>query len=166
MLKSIRLGAAGVAIAATLGMTSAAHAVTAEAHATAEILEQLTLAEVNALDFGVIAVNGAGTVVVAPNSTVTCGANLICTGTAAAGQLTVDGSAGATVAISLPSTATTLNNIPASESMDVTGLTLSNATLVLSGSPDAFTVGGTLSVAAGQAAGTYTGTFDVEVEYQ
>ena len=166
MLKSIRLGAAGVAIAATLGMNSAAHAVTEQATATAEILEALDVVAVSALDFGVIAANGAGTVAVATNSGVTCGANLICTGTAAAGQLTVDGSAGATVGISLPSTSTTLNNIPASATMSVTGLTLSNATLVLSGNPDAFTVGGTLNVSAGQAAGTYTGTFDVEVEYQ
>ncbi len=165
MLKSIRLGAAGVAIAATLGMTSAAHAVTAQATATAEILEALDVVAVSALDFGVIAANGAGTVAVATNSGVTCGANLICTGTAAAGQLTVDGSAGATVGISLPSTSTTLNG-PASATMSVTGLTLSDATLVLSGSPDAFTVGGTLNVAAAQTAGTYTGTFDVAVEYQ
>src|SRR5690606_17536416 len=79
MLKSIRLGAAGVAIAATLGMTSAAHAVTAQATATAEILEALDVVAVSALDFGVIAANGAGTVAVATNSGVTCGANLICT---------------------------------------------------------------------------------------
>src|SRR5690606_4921752 len=103
MLKSIRLGAAGVAIAATLGMTSAAHAVTETATATAEILEQLTLDLDNGLDFGVIAVNGAGTVVVAPNSTVTCGANLICTGGAAAATFTVEGSDGATVGVTLPS---------------------------------------------------------------
>jgi hypothetical protein len=166
MFKSFRIGAAAAAIAATFGMTSAAHAVTATANATAEILEALDVQAVSALDFGVIAANGADTITVAPNSGVTCGANLICTGTAAAASLTVDGSAGATVAISLPSSTTTLTNIPASATMSVTGLTLSAATLTLSGSPDAFTVGGTLSVGAGQAAGTYNGTFAVDVEYQ
>ena len=164
MLKSIRLGAAGVAIAATLGMTSAAHAVTAEAHATAEILEQLTLAEVNALDFGVIAVNGAGTVVVAPNSTVTCGANLICTGTAAAASLTVTGSDGATVGVTLPSGSVDL--IGPGAPMALSSFTASATTLTLTGGDAIFTVGGTLAVAAGQAAGTYNGEFPVSVEYQ
>ena len=114
-----------------------------------------------------IAANGAGTVVVAPNGGVTCGANLICTGTAAAGQLTVDGSAGATVGISLPNSTTTLALVGnPGTTMSVTGLTLSTATLTLSGNPDAFTVGGTLAVAVGQAAGTYNGEYTVEVEYQ
>jgi hypothetical protein len=165
MFKMIRIGAAGAAIAATLGMTSAAHAVTETADATAEILEALTLTENNGLDFGVIAANGAGTVVVAPNSGVTCGANLICTGTAAAASITVDGSADATVGVTFPSTGTTLTG-PASATMAVTGLNASSTTLTLTGGQATFTIGGTLAVAAAQTAGTYAGTFDVEVEYQ
>lgn len=166
MLKSLRIGAAGAAIAATLGMTSAAHAVTAQADATAEILEALTLSVVtgSTLDFGVLAANGADTITVAPNSAVTCGANLICTGTASAVELTVDGSAGATVGVTFPSASTTLTGPGTAMTLDT--FTVSASTLTLTGSPDSFTVGGTLHVNAAQAAGTYTGQFDVEVEYQ
>jgi hypothetical protein len=164
MFKSLRIGAAGAAIAATLGMTSAAHAVTAQADATAEILETLTLTENGDLDFGVLAVNGADTITVAPNSGVTCGTNLICTGTAAAAQLDVTGSAGATVGVTLPSAAVHLTG-PGVD-MDLDTFTASASTLTLTGGAASFTVGGTLHVNAAQAAGTYTGQFDGEVEYQ
>ena len=51
-------------------------------------------------------------------------------------------------------------------SMDITAFNVDSSTVSLDGNWDDFYVGGTLSVASGQAAGTYTGTFSVSVEYQ
>jgi hypothetical protein len=51
--------------------------------------------------------------------------------------------------------------------MALSALTLSNATATLSaGGTTNFTVGGTLTVGASQAAGVYTGTYTVNVNYQ
>lgn len=50
--------------------------------------------------------------------------------------------------------------------MDVDNFTGSKANGTLTSGADSFTVGGTLDVAANQAAGEYTGTFTVTVEYQ
>ena len=61
MTKTIRFGAAGIAMFAAIGMGSAAHAQSATADATAEILDALTLTADNELDFGTMVVSGAGT---------------------------------------------------------------------------------------------------------
>ena len=52
MNKTIRYSAAAVAMAAAMGMSSVAHADTATADATAEVLEALVLTNTNDLDFG------------------------------------------------------------------------------------------------------------------
>ncbi len=65
--------------------------------------------------------------------------------------------------ISLPLTSITLTS--GTDSMTVSGLASDVASIVLDGT-DAFTVGGSLAVAANQAAGTYTGSFSVDVDYQ
>jgi hypothetical protein len=90
--------------------------------------------------------------------------------TASNAAYNVSGAVNTTYGITLPSTITvtsgganmTINSLLArTASAGTNGLT---GTLSTSGT-DNFTVGGTLNVAAGQATGIYTGTFDVTVAY-
>ena len=104
-----RLGAAGVAMTMAFGMASAAHAapVTATANANAEVVRALTVVKDTDLDFGKVAVAGAGTVTVAPDGTLSaCSASLTCYSTTSAAKFDVTtGSIGATLTVTLPANA-------------------------------------------------------------
>ncbi|MEM6586599.1 MAG: hypothetical protein AAF692_12680, partial [Pseudomonadota bacterium] len=79
MTKTIRIGAAGIAMFAALGVSSAASAqTTVDADARAEILNPLTLAADGQLDFGRIISDGAGTVQLYATDGNVCSADLIC----------------------------------------------------------------------------------------
>lgn len=168
MRYSLRLALAGAAISA-LSFGSAAHAATtATATATAEVLSTLTVTADTPLNFGQIAANGAGTVTVNADSSVASSATLISTGTRAPAGFTVTGTPGASVVVSLPASAT-LTRFGGTETMSISGFNTNPAAgfqlAAVTGAAN-FSVGGTLSVAAGQAAGVYNGTFSVSVEYQ
>lgn len=166
MMKSIRLGAAGAAIVAAFGMSSMAHAAAQDtATAQVEILGALTLTADTALDFGQIAVNGAGTATLDPTtSNVTCTANLICVGSPAAADFTVTGTADATVGVTLPTASVTLNG-PGGDTISLASFTSDASTVTLTGGNGGFAVGGQLTIANGINAGNYSGTFNVSVEY-
>jgi hypothetical protein len=107
MITKFRIGAAGVVLISAMGIATSANAATANATATAVILAPLELENLNSLDFGTIAVNGAGTATVG-TGTVTCTGNLICTGGSPA-DFRVRGEAGRTVSLSYANV-TTLSN--------------------------------------------------------
>jgi hypothetical protein len=124
------------------------------------------------LNFGnVIAGASAGSLTVDPAGTASSYSGLIVpTGsvTQAAG-FDITGQPGAQFSITLPATAASLGNGVSVASF--TGKISNGASGTLSGSLDAsgkqsFAVGGTLSIGANQAAGTYTGNFSVTVAYQ
>ncbi|MCB2057904.1 MAG: DUF4402 domain-containing protein [Novosphingobium sp.] len=168
MRNSLRIATVGAALAAASFATSANAAATATATATAEVLQTLTLTADSALDFGQIAANTGGTVTVNANSTVSSTGTLISTGTRAPAGFTVTGTPDAMVGVTLPSSAATLSD-GAGHSMTVdTWNSNPNGAFQLNATTGAstFEVGGTLHVASGQTPGTYSGTFDVSVEYQ
>lgn len=142
-----------------------AHAATTTADAKARILSQITVSKVSGqdLDFGAI-VSGASasTVQISTAGSRTCGAGITCSGTTSAAGFSITGTTGETVTIG--SDANVTLNGPGGATMSAT-LASSLATLTLDGS-DGFTVGGTLGVNASQAAGNYSGTFNVTVNYQ
>ncbi len=178
MTNKFRIGAAGVTLVAALGMTSAANAAdTATATAEAEILSALTLTAVDILDFGQVAVNGAGAVRVAADTATApsaCSANLVCIGATSAASFSVEGSADQNVDITLPNNANlylggditktlaseilVLNQIVSSEVGDVAALDTAG--------DGSFLVGGRLVFDGTEVAGNYSGTFNVSVEYQ
>lgn len=164
MSKFIKAAVASSVLAASVMGAGAAHAATASADATANILEQVTVtSDGTDLAFGTIVTGtAASTVAVASNGTATCGAGLVCTGTTTAAGFDVTGTTGETVDVSADTTVTLTNangdNMSASLSPSV-------STIVLDGT-DGFTVGGTLNVGANQADGQYAGTFNVTVDYQ
>ena len=164
----LRTAVAGVAIA-SLGVSSAAWAATDTADAEAEILAALTVTvdstnNLDVLDFGTIAESGAGgTVTLAPGATLPgpCGSGLVCAGPWVTPNFDVVGQPGATVNITLTNASINLSG-PGTD-MPV-ALQLSDTSLVLNGTGDGdFDVGGTLTVGANQAVGTYTNTTDLEV---
>ena len=151
----------GTVFAAAFASTGA-QAATATASAKAQILTQITVTKTADLDFAtIVSAPAASTVVVSPAGVRTCGSGLVCTGTATAAAFGIVGTTGSIVTIASDPTVT-LNS--GANSM-TSSLVTSAATRTLTGT-DAFTVGGTLAVAANQAAGAYTGTFTVTVNYQ
>ena len=154
---------AGAALAALAMNASAAHAASATATAKAKILAPLTINNTSDLDFGTI-VSGtvASTVAVTTAGAATCGSGLTCIGTTSAAGFSLGGTSGAAVGISGPATVTLTsgsNNMTAS-------LAYSAASVTLTGTGGTFSVGGTLNVGASQAAGNYSGTFNVTANYQ
>ncbi|WP_293880854.1 DUF4402 domain-containing protein [Sphingomonas sp.] len=158
--KAVLAGSAMLALA--LGATSAQAANTATATATASILKQVSVTKTADLNFGTIVTGTtAATVVISPAGGRTCGTGLVCTNAVTAAAFGIVGTTAQTVTLAAagPVTLTAGAN-----TMSAT-LQTSSATRVLNGT-DSFTVGGTLSVAANQADGVYTGSFSVTVDYQ
>ncbi len=163
MRKSLRLAAA---LAATVSFASSAQAATtASATASAEILTTLSVTAMQNLDFGQVAVNGAGTAVIGADGVNACSANLVCTGTRQAASFDVTGTAGTAVAAVV--TTGTVNLTSGTNSMVLDNFSVHFPTgNTLVGGAASFNVGGTLNVAAAQPAGLYNGNFSVSVEYQ
>ena len=158
--------------ASSTSNTASAQA-TATASASATIVTPISISKTADMHFGNVAVSASaqGTVVLAPagTRTATGGVTLPATaGSPAAAAFTVSGEANYTYAITLPSADIQLVN-PSSVYMDAGSFTsFPSATGTLSAAGNqTLTVGATLEVAAGQAAGTYTTTanFDVTVNY-
>jgi hypothetical protein len=166
MFNKFRIGAAGVALVAAMGIAGTANAATGSANATATIQDSLQIFADSDLAFGTLTAGGAGTVAITPAGGVTCSALITCAGTQNAAAMHVTGNTGANVVLSLPTTSTSLTGPGGSTPMSVTGLSLSSANGTLTTGSYAFTVGGTLNVANGQQPGSYTGQFNVTVAYQ
>jgi len=179
MTKTIRIGAAAIAMFAAMGMSTAAQADTASADATAEVLQPLTLLlDDGTLDFGSIVVDGADTLTLTPDNTMDCAnKNVVCVGTTAVPTFSVEGTGNKDITINLPTTDVELVVQGGASGVPEQVLTLNNFTtntqinnapgVTLDGSGEAlFSVGATLNIGATQEAGIYEGQFNVDVEYQ
>lgn len=159
MLKKIALlGAAAAALVST-----GANAATVSAQAEVDILAPVELEQTAVLDFGVVAAGAGGTVTLPSGSdTRSCSVGVTCVGAAQRGALRVRAINTYTVAITVaPSTTLT----GPGTAMALT-LNPSITSIVANGAFQTFHVGGTLTVGAAQAAGTYTGTYNVSADYQ
>lgn len=161
--------AVSAAAAALATASTASAATTATADARAEILSTLTLTvrSGSVLDFGQIANNGGGSVVLAASGARTCSALLICVGASSPVTFDVTGTPDTGVRVTLPSSAATLTGGSTGATMSLASFTSffpAGNTLVAGAT--SFQVGGTLAVGAAQAADVYTGQFAVSVEYQ
>jgi Mat/Ecp fimbriae major subunit len=183
---NMRIVKALVAVSAIALGSNAAFAATASADAKAEILTPISVSKTADLDFGTIAVNNGGSVTVSEvDGTVTCGAtagDLICGGTTSRAAFGISGADGKAVSVNADASVTLTGPVPsgggtaptmtATLTESATSVTLSTAAPAVGATPaviggqGSFHVGGELSVGATQAAGAYTGSFDVEVLYQ
>ena len=135
----------------------------------ATILRPSTVVKRNDLDFGGWIPLGAGTVVVNPiTSANTPTGSLVAAGTAGQpAKFTTTGSRNSVVIIKVPTGPVTLTRIGGGATMTASAWKLdgsSNRRIPSTQSLD-FKVGATLNIAAGQLDGTYSGTFNVTVNY-
>jgi len=135
----------------------------------ARIITPITLANSQALDFGVIARGTTdATVVVSATASITANiasgdAVVLSSATQTAAKFTVGGEGGKTYSITIPSTTQTI--ISGANTLNITNFTCSNGSTGTIGTSDVFYVGGKLSVPAAAIAASYTGTFNVTVNY-
>lgn len=143
---------------------NAQNVTTAEAEASATIIAPLTLTKVTDLSFGNVASGSdAGTVVLSTAGARTESGVVLPSveGTVSAAQFTVGGLTGATYEITLP-TSITISNGTNNMTVDTF---VHDADEILDSGNETFNVGATLKVGADQAAGSYSGDFDVTVDY-
>ena len=167
MPKTLRLGAAGIAMFAALGVSSAASAqTTVDADARAEILNPLTLSADGQLDFGRIISDGAGTVQLYSAAGNVCAGDLICLDDGTVPTFTVGGTDGREVTVTVPTTGTiSIGGGTGFDEMDLTAVAASSGSVTLTGGEATFTLGATLNVKDGQNAGEYEGDITVQVDY-
>lgn len=163
-------GCAALVCAADVGESHAA--TTATASSTGYVVQPLSIAKTADLNFGkFIAGASLGTVVVSTGNaqSVTGGVSTTTAfaASAAAATFTVQDEPLATYAISYPNTSV-LANGGNSLTLDTFTTAVGNGETVgtlPAGGTQTLTIGATAHVAAGQLAGTYSGTFDVMVNY-
>ena len=150
-----------------LALSTPAFAVTsnsASATATVNIVSPLQLTNTAGLNFGTVVGPFSGTVVRVSNTgTRTCG-SLTCSGTPSAAAFTVKGTAsqGLTVKVDTSVTMTSgSNNLSVDLTTDLPTAVATDATGAAS-----FGVGGSLTIPASTPDGLYSGTFNVQVNYQ
>jgi hypothetical protein len=158
-----------LALAITLvSAPGVALAATATGNATVVTIRPMTLVKTDDLDFGSLIPSGsAGTVVINASTDVrtTTGGVSVAGGTPAAARFTGTGVLNLAAFITLP-TSITLTRTGGTQTMTVGSITTNGSTTRLfTGAVVDVRVGGTLSVAANQAAGDYVGTFSVTVVY-
>ncbi|MBK7710429.1 MAG: DUF4402 domain-containing protein [Bacteroidales bacterium] len=142
--------------------------VSATANATATIITPIGITNSTDLAFGNVAASATpGTVVITPAGVRTAGGGATLpavTGTFGVATFAVTGLGTSTYAITLPASATLTGTPSGTMTVDAFASTPSG-TGALTGGTQTITVGGTLNVGAAQAAGSYTGTFSVTVNY-
>ena len=154
-MKKIVLAAAVAALTATPAL-----AATDQGVATANVVAPITITHTTgaALDFGAFAAASGQVSVTAGGFGSSTG--VVQLGTVSADSFDVAGDSGRTFSITL--TGGTVSN--GTDTMSFTTTAATTGTLSGLGAAS-FTVGGTLSVAGTESAGTYTGSYDATVEY-
>jgi hypothetical protein len=173
MSKILRMTALTATVAALTLTATPALAVgpNQNATATARVVKPLTLTWVQDLDLGTIVLSGAGvwgaTSIGITNAGVfTCGnANVTCSGATKPAQYKVTGTNNQTVTINAPNVTLTNQN----DNTKTLQLTVDNpgtVNLANSGSTGlTFGLGGSIAVDSATTDGTYSGTFNVTVNY-
>jgi hypothetical protein len=154
------------ALAATALSTPAFAATSNQASATASvnIVSPLTLTNDTGLDFGTVVGPFAGqTVEVAIDGSRTCG-GLTCSGSPSAANFTVAGSASQNLKVTVDPTVS-LTSGSNTLSVDLSTDLPTGVTTDASGAAS-FGVGGSLTIPANTPDGAYSGSFNVQVDYQ
>jgi hypothetical protein len=169
MKKSIIILAAIIMMASFSVQATVAPSNTATANATAKILAALSIIKNVDLSFGTMTIpTAATTVIVAPDGTRTSTGNITLLAQApltTASSYSVTGDPGATYTITLPASTTILNGTQQMTVNNFTSSKTNNGSTIGTGGTDSFTVGATLNLNNAQASGTYTGSFNVTVNY-
>ncbi len=134
--------------------------------ASARIVKPLTLTATGSLNFGTIVMNNVTSnqsVNLAASGALTCGAQLVCSATGTVPTYNVAGTNGQVVSIIKNASTLTGSN---GGTLTLTPVGAASVTLTNSGSPGTdFAIGGSLVIGSGTIDGLYTGTVDVQVDY-
>jgi len=136
---------------------------------TARVILPAQITKLYDMDFGFMTVTTAGTAIIDSSSgnVTTTGGVLFAGGLPHAAQFEAVSPSKTVVHIRLPKKAATLTRTGGTETMTLDTWTLNGVDTrnVVAHEIFQFSVGGTLHVAANQVEGTYTGTFDVTIDY-
>lgn len=156
---------------AALAAAAPAHAANNVATVQANVVKPLILTWLQDLDLGTIAL-GPGTwsnatVGISKAGVFSCtNANLICTGATQVARYNVSGTNNRTVLISAPNV-TLVNQGDPTKTLTMVVDNPGSALLTNSGPPGTnFSLGGSISLSSTTVSGTYSGTFNVTVDYQ
>ena len=164
-----------IAVAALFGSLAggaqpAAAAATQVAQVSATVAKPLILTKVQDLDLGSIVLGpgtwSGATVGISRTGAFTCAsANVICNGATKPAIYNVSGTNNRAVQISAPNV-TLINQSNPSQTVTLVTDAPASVTLTNSGPPGSnFTVGGSITLSSSTTAGTYSGTFNVTVDY-
>jgi hypothetical protein len=154
--------AATPALAAPVGVTGPG----GPPSASARIVRPLTLTSTGALDFGVIVLNGITadrTVTLNPDTSITCAVELVCDLNGTVPTYNVRGTQGQTVNIIKTDSTLTGSN---GGTLLLTPVGEDSVVMPNSGAPGYdFAIGGEITISTTTVDGLYTGTVDVQVDY-
>ena len=167
MTKFVKIAAlAAAALAATPAIAAPVGVTGAPPSATARIIKPLTLTSTGALNFGTIVMNGVTanrTVTLNADTSITCATELVCDLNGTVPTYNVRGTNNQVV--NIIKTASTLTGSNGG-TLTLTPVGQDDITLTSSGAPgDDFEIGGSIVIAPATVDGVYTGTVDVQVDY-
>lgn len=161
----LALGSAGIAHAAPPQLFPPDK----NATGTANVILPVTITKLNDMDFGCVTVTSAGTAILDSNTgaVTTTGGVLFAGCLPHAAQFAAVSPSKTIVRITIPNRPVTLSRSGGTETMTIDTWTINGANVrnVVARETFNFQVGGTLHVATNQVEGTYTGTFDVVLNY-
>ena len=159
----------GLTVIASFSIVSTASAEVGTANATAEVMTPISISKTADLRFGKFSALTGGTVIIGTDGARSASGAVILSSTDAGGaaSFTVSGDANATYAVTLPADATITHTVDNTKTMSVGTFTSNpSGTGTLSGAgSQVLAVGSVLTVGSAQTVGSYSGTFDVTVEY-
>jgi hypothetical protein len=161
-----------LALVSAIALAGSAQAATTTAQATASVVAPMTITKATDLVFGSFSGSAAGSVTVSTNGTRTSSGVVVFGAGTTAARFNVTGSGTATYGISFSGTSTTLtygaDSMAFATASDTSGAGAisGNATsgTLVAGAGSIY-VGGVLTVAASQPAGSYSGTINATVDY-
>ena len=172
MNKFVKLAALAATVFATTPTLAAPVGVTgAPPSATARIIRPLSLTSTGSLNFGTIVLNGVSanrTVALSSANVLDCGAGtteLQCSGATSVPTYNVRGTNNQVVTVI--KTATNLTNAQDGSTLSMTPTGAASVTLTNSGAPGLdFNIGGSIVIGTATTDGVYSGTVNVQVDYQ
>ncbi len=139
-------------------------AASATANTSATVIAAIAVSKTADMNFGsIVPTASAATVTIGNNGSLT--STLTTTGAHSAAAFNVTGGANEAFSVSLPASASLSDGASHTMTVDTFSDSLGAAGTLNGSGTASFTVGGVLHVGASQAAGAYTGTFQVTVAY-
>lgn len=169
MVGPVRLPLLGIA-ALGLAIAAPGRAATQNASVSANVVRPLTLTSLQGLDLGTITLGlgtwSGATVGISKSGAFSCSAKVICTGAPQVAIYKVTGSNKMVVRITAPNV-TLVNQADPTQTLTLVVDNPGQVTLTSSGMPgNDFNLGGSITLSSSTPTGTYSGTFQVTVDYQ